>query len=61
MLRARLIAKGRVQKADINYDETFSPVARYDNLCVVLSVAALERLQLRQFDGKTAFLCGTFQ
>ena len=50
-----------MQKADIYYDETFSPVAQYDNVRGVLAAAALERLQLRQFDVKTAFLYDAVQ
>ena len=48
-------------KGSINYDETFIPVAHYDTVCDVLAVAALERLQLRQFDVKMAFMYGTIQ
>ena len=50
-----------MQNAVIYYDETFSPVARYDTLRGVLAVAVLERLKLHQFDMKTAFLCSTVQ
>ena len=60
-LRSRLVAKGHVQKAGIDYDETFRPVTWYDTVRAVLAVAAVERLQLRQFDVKTAFLYGTLQ
>jgi hypothetical protein len=48
-----------VQKAGIYYDEIFSLVLDYDKVRDVLAVAALERLQLCQFDVKTAFLHGT--
>ena len=36
-------------------------MASYDIVRAVLAVAALERLQLCQFDVKTAFLYGTLQ
>jgi hypothetical protein len=36
-------------------------VARYNTVRAVLAVAALQRLKLRQFDVKMAFLYGTFQ
>ena len=54
--KAKLVAKGYTQKQGINYSETFSPVARFDNIRMVISVAASEGLKLSQFDVKTAFL-----
>jgi hypothetical protein len=49
-----------VQKAGIDYNETFGPVAQYKTVCAVLAVAAVER-QLHQFNVKTAILYGTVQ
>lgn len=49
------------QKAGTDYDENFSPVAHYNTVCAVLAVAALEKLELCQFDVKMAFLYCTLQ
>ncbi|KRY87936.1 Retrovirus-related Pol polyprotein from transposon TNT 1-94 [Trichinella pseudospiralis] len=48
-------------KAGNDYDETFSPVARFDTVRALLSIAAVERLKLQQFDVKTAFLYGALK
>ena len=58
--KARLVAKGFTQRAAVDFDETFSPVARFDTIHSVLSVAATEMF-VSQFDVKTAFLYGTLE
>ena len=59
--KARLVIKGCSQKEGIDYKETYSPVARFDTIRLMLSIAAKNNLQLGQFDIKTAFLYGSLK
>jgi hypothetical protein len=56
--KARLCAKGFAQEKGIDYEETFSPTARYDSIRVLLSIATKYDYEITQFDIKTAFLYG---
>ena len=59
--KARLVCRGFSQKEGVDFNETFSPVARFDTIRAVLSVAVSENLELAQFDVKTAFLNGLLE
>jgi len=54
--KARLVAKGFLQKAGVDFNETFAPVLRYKSLRVILSIVSLYNLELVQMDVVTAFL-----
>lgn len=54
--KARLVLKGYSQRPGIDYNQLFSPVARFDTVRTVLSIAATEKLVLYQGDVETAFL-----
>jgi len=56
--RARLVAKGCVQKAGIDYNEVFAPVVRHSTLRLLVSMAVQLDLNIIHLDVKTAFLNG---
>ena len=56
--KARLVAQGFSQKAGEDFDETFSPVARFESIRTVLSMAIQRNLKLHQMDVTAAFLNG---
>jgi len=51
--KARLIAKGYIQKDDTNYKETFSPVSKKDSLRISMTLVAHYDIELHQMDVKT--------
>jgi transposase InsO family protein len=59
--KARLVVKGFKQRKGIDYDQTFSPVARLATVRALLSVSAQENMYLVQFDVATAFLNGKLE
>ena len=59
--KARLIAQGFTQKFGLDYDETFSPVIRFESLRTLFALAAHNSLKLQQLDVTTAFLNGELE
>jgi hypothetical protein len=59
--KARLVAMGYSQEYGIDYEETFSPVVRFETIRVVLSLAAQQGWEIYQFDVKSVFLNGPLQ
>ena len=56
--KARLVAKGFTQKEEIDYEETFSPIAMLKSIRILLSFAAHFNYEIWQMDVKTTFLNG---
>ena len=59
--KARLVAKGYSQQYGQDYDETFSPVVRFESLRTLLALAVQDGLCVQQLDITTAFLNGELQ
>ncbi|KAI3723535.1 hypothetical protein L2E82_35178 [Cichorium intybus] len=56
--KARLVAKGFTETPGVDYDETFSPVAKIKSIRIMLAIAAFHDYEIWQMDVKTAFLNG---
>ena len=59
--KARLVAQGFSQKHGLDYDETFSPVVRFESLRTVIALAVQNGMKLHQMDVTTAFLNGELE
>ena len=59
--KARVVAKGYVQKQGIDYEEVFAPVARIETVRVILALAGSSGWRVHHLDVKTAFLNGRLE
>jgi hypothetical protein len=56
--KARFVARGFSQNEGVDYDEPFTPVARYTSIRTIIAIAAEMGWRIHQMDVKTAFLNG---
>ena len=54
--KPRLVVRVYMQREGIDFEETFSPVARFDTIYTVWSIVANHKWKVSQFDVKSAFL-----
>jgi len=59
--KARLVAKGFIQTFGVNYNETFAPIAKFVLIRCILTLAAIENMEIHQMDVKTTFLNGDLE
>nr|GEX94569.1 retrovirus-related Pol polyprotein from transposon TNT 1-94 [Tanacetum cinerariifolium] len=56
--KARLVARGYCQEEGIEFEESFTLVARLEAICIFIAFAAHMNMLVSQIDVKTAFLNG---
>ncbi|KAK8704646.1 hypothetical protein V6N13_048264 [Hibiscus sabdariffa] len=59
--KGRLVAKGYRQIHGIDYDESFSPVAMFKSIRILLAIATFHDYEIWQMDVKTDFLNGKLE
>ena len=59
--KERFVARGFSQKEGINYEETFSLVARYTSIRTIMALASMMKWDLHQMDVNTTFLNGVIE
>ena len=56
--KSRLVAQGYTQVEGVDFDESFSPVARLESIRILMSIACTMNFKLYQMNVKCAFLNG---
>jgi len=56
--KARLVIRGCIQEAGVDYDEVFAPVVRYETIRSLLACAVNEEMYVHQMDVVSAYVQG---
>ena len=56
--KARLVARGHVQRLGIDFEEAFAPVARYETIRTLLAAAVNDEMHIHQMDVISAYVQG---
>jgi hypothetical protein len=59
--KAKLVVKGYAQTYGIDYEETYSPVAKMTTVRAIIAMATTKGWSLHQMDVKNVFLDGDLQ
>nr|GEX11236.1 zinc finger, CCHC-type [Tanacetum cinerariifolium] len=59
--KARLVIQRFKQKSEIDYFDTYAPVARISTIRLLIAIASIHNLIIHQMDVKTAFLNGELE
>ena len=59
--KARLVCKGYAQVEDIEFEETFAPVARIEAINMFLEFSCYKKFKLYQMDVKSTFFNGKIE
>lgn len=59
--KARLVVRGFMQRAGLDYSEVFAPVARLETVRLIIALASWKNWELWQLDLKSAFLNGSLE
>ena len=56
--KSQLVAQGYTQVEEVDFDESFAPVAKLKSIRILMSIACIMNFKLYQMDVKCAFLNG---
>ena len=54
--KARLVARGFSQQFGVDYEQTFTPVIRFESLRALFAIAAREKMSIHMMDAQNAYL-----